>query len=49
MVVYGLWCLTPLSTIFQFYRGGELYRWWKNQENPEKATACRKSLTNFIT
>jgi hypothetical protein len=35
----GLWCVTPLLTIFLLYVGSQFY-WWRKQDLPAKTTVA---------
>jgi len=42
----GLWCLRSLSTIFQLYRGSQIY-WWRKPEYLEKTIDLRNVTDNL--
>ena len=45
---YEFWCLTPLPTIFQLYRGGKFIG-GGNRRIRRKPLTCRRSRANVVS
>jgi hypothetical protein len=47
ILVVGLWCLMPLSTIFHLHRGGQFYL-WRTPKYTEKITNLFVEIGNNL-